>query len=89
MVVVKIDPGLIICCYYRPHISNDLNGVDDIILKLRRQHPECLTIVAGDINLPGIDWKSYRIKAQTPYKHHHLQFLDILAENDLSHTYYM
>ena len=86
MVVVKIDPGLIICCYYRPHISNDLNGVDDIISKLRRQHPECLTIVAGDINLPGIDWETNRIKAQTPYKHHHQHFLDILAENDLTQT---
>ena len=87
LIVVKIAPQLIICCYYRPHISEpSINSIGEILSAIRQQHHDCLLIVAGDMNLPGIDWENNQTKPQTPYKNYHQQFLNIMSENGMTQT---
>ena len=56
IIVVKMDPKIIICCYYRPHIyMQDINKIKNFYEQITDRHPNHKTILLGDINLPEID----------------------------------
>ena len=85
MVIVKLPPNLIICCYYRPNIScpniDEIDRVLDIIIK---QEPNSDILLVGDLNLPHIDWNRHKTKPSTPYQHLHQCFLDVLSTHDMT-----
>ena len=84
-VAVKIAPKVIVCCYYRPHISlRNIDDLSEIINNICTSFPNHLIILVGDMNLPGIDWNALEVKANTQYKDLHRQFLNTLGANNLN-----
>ena len=84
MIFVLVPPKLIICCYYRPHMSvNNVDQINTILDLTRRNYPSHEILFVGDMNFPGIDWNSQTVKPHTQGKKIHQQFLDTLSEHHL------
>ena len=84
MVCVRIPPKLIICCYYRPHVSMpNINGLSEILGYTYSKYPGSQLLFVGDMNFPGIDWTACKVKSNTQYKAIHHQFIHMLNENNL------
>ena len=85
---VKIDTAtsksLYVAAYYKPSAS-DLPSLEDNLAESLARLPQGNDIwFAGDMNLPGIDWKTLNIKPSCPTPGQHNQFIDILADNGLT-----
>ena len=66
VVAVKIQPQMVICCYYRPyvHLSNT-DVINDILDYLQREYQRHTILFVGDMNFPGIDWNTKAVKPLT------------------------
>lgn len=84
MIIVKIPPKLIICCYYRSNISlPNISKINDILDSVMSKYPGCKLLLLGDLNLPGIDWKTHSVKTGAQYKSIHHEFINTLHSNNL------
>ena len=64
--------------YYRPH-SNDeisLTALDSSLSRIRNHNEQI--ILAGDFNLPGLNWKNNAIKQNCPTINQHHMFLSLM-----------
>jgi len=69
--------------YYRPN-ENDLKSLENLNLSLENLKKTNSNIyLAGDFNLPGIDWELGITKHNARYKNQHDLFLDILNDHNL------
>ena len=86
---VKIDSpkskAIYIGACYRPE-HNDLTTIDDLNTSLEKicGRPNNITILGGDFNFPGWDWKNNRLKPNTNYSTIHHQFGDMLHHHGLT-----
>ena len=84
IIVVKMDPKIIICCYYRPHVyMQNINNIRTVYEEITDRYPNHKTILLGDMNLPEIDWLSCGLKHNAQHKQVHDEFLTLLKENNL------
>ena len=75
--------SLHLAAYYRPNANDaeSLTILNDSLEKLPNKNSHIW--LAGDMNLPGINWPSGSIKSSCPSPSQHSQFLDILADHGL------
>ena len=82
------SPPIYICSYYRPPHS-DLQPIlelNESIDKLTRKHQNCNFILAGDFNLPGIEWTDGQgtILSNPTYGYNlNETFIDVLNNHNL------
>lgn len=81
---VRLDECMIICCYYRPHHSDDILNFVESFGKIVEKFPNDQVVLIGDMNFPGFDWRNESIKSGTAYKTLHENFLYFLRENNLT-----
>ena len=74
---------MLIGSYYRPHAS-DAESLAQLDESLARLPKNCHIWLAGDMNLPGIEWPSTSIKPNCPSPAQHNLFIDILADHGMS-----
>ena len=72
--------NLFIVCYYRPPGVNDLDQVHDHLSKLKLLDPSAFIILAGDFNVPNINWSQPDFTAGG---HVNSALLNILSEFNL------
>ena len=75
--------SLFISSYYRPN-AQDAESLAQLDESLARLPKNCHIWLAGDMNLPGIQWPSASIKPNCPTPAQHNLFIDILADHGLS-----
>ena len=75
--------SLFIGSYYRPN-AQDAESLAQLDESLARLPKNCHVWLAGDMNLPGIQWPSASIKPNCPTPAQHNIFIDILADHGLS-----
>ena len=69
--------------FYRPH-ENDVNSLENLNSSLNRlKNTNSNIYIAGDFNLPGIDWDLGISKFHSIFKSQHDLFLDILNDHNL------
>ena len=89
IVWVKLDitkhRSLYLAAFYRPS-ANDQLSLDHLTDSLARLPKNQDIWLAGDMNLPGIDWTTNDIKPSCPTPTQHNQFMEILADNGLTQT---
>jgi hypothetical protein len=77
--------SLYLCSYYNPKTSNQ-EGFVQFRQSLERAssvNNACI-LVAGDFNMPGIDWRSKSVKAGCQHSATHQYFLDTVEDYGLS-----
>ena len=75
--------NLYVASYYRPH-SDDQYSLDQLAESLDKLPKDgCHVWLAGDMNLPGIDWTNGALKSNCPTPSQHIQFMDMMADNGL------
>ncbi len=85
---VKLDiagcKSLYLAAYYRPNANDQesLAQLAESLEKLRKKNSHIW--VAGDMNLPGLDWPSCSLKTNCPSPSQHSLFLEILADHGLT-----
>ena len=85
---VKLETShrnLFIAAYYRPN-ATDQPSLDKLSESLARLPTNSNIWLAGDMNLPGINWTTTDLKTPCPSPSQHTQFIDILADNGLTQT---
>ena len=84
LIAVKIPPQLIVCCCYRPHIHTDnVTEINTILSDICTKNPDCKFLFVGDVNLPGINWRTLQLRPQCQYRGLHRQFIATLLENGM------
>ncbi len=90
-IFVKINrPGkipILLCCTYRPPDSSldDCEKLCNEILTIKTKHKNSLFWLAGDFNLPDIDWKNLTISDTPAYALTiNRRFLDLVSELGLT-----
>ena len=80
------QPHLIICSLYRPPSSNEayLNECCHQLESIRHSYPDSALWIAGDVNLPDIDWVNNTINSHQYSLNLNQIFLDFLQDNALS-----
>ena len=69
MVIVELPPDTILCCYYRPHVSQqNISVINSILSSILHKYPNHKLILLGDMNFPGIDWNAGLVRPGTQYK---------------------
>ena len=68
---LKSSKDLHICVFYRPHVSDEasLSHFKTSLDKLPKKTPGHL-LIAGDFNLPGIDWEQLTTLPKIPLPYH-------------------
>lgn len=85
IVIVKIPTNLIICCYYRSHVSSpNIQNLSKTLNTVLTKHPQCKLILLGDMNLPVLDWQNVTVQHNAQYKSLHLQYVSMLHENNMN-----
>jgi hypothetical protein len=71
-------------CFYNPKTSNE-NGYLEFERSINRADniTNAFIITAGDLNLPGWDWTTKSLKANTQHVNIHHKFTDILDDHGL------
>ena len=76
--------SLYFASYYRPN-ANDQESLDQLAESLSKLPKNNAHVwLAGDMNLPGIEWPSGCLKENCPTPSQHIQFLEILADHGLT-----
>ena len=80
------QPHLIICSLYRPPSSNVayLHECCHQLETIRQNHPDSALWIAGDVNLPDIDWTNNSINNHQYSINLNQTFIDFLQDNALS-----
>ena len=75
---------LYVCSYYRPNAGDreSLEYLNNSLNKISSKN--CHIWLAGDFNLPGLNWSRNEIKPDCPYPALHEQFVEILDDNGLT-----
>ena len=75
--------SLYLAAYYRVNANDaeSLTKLNDSLEKLPNKISHIL--LAGDMNLPSINWPSGSMKSSCPSQSQHSQFLDILTDHGL------
>jgi gamma-glutamyl:cysteine ligase YbdK (ATP-grasp superfamily) len=72
---------MIFCCYYRPHVSTpNIRKLRIILDYVSNKYPDHSLTVAGDVNLPEIDWEKMCLKEEARYKRIHYDFLSMKTQ---------
>ena len=83
---LKVASGknLYIASYYRPHVNDEgsLMQLELSLSKVPRNNSHIW--IAGDMNLPGINWPSQSLKTPCPSPAQHTLFLNILTDHGLT-----
>ena len=77
--------SLYLAAFYRPNAA-DQSSLDNLVESLSRLPKNQEIWLAGDMNLPGIDWATNNLKPSCPTPTQHEQFIDIMADYGLSQT---
>ena len=57
VIVVKIHPNTIVCCYYRSHVGlRNTSEIDDFLEALNDRHQQHNILFVEDMNFLSIDW---------------------------------
>ena len=80
---IKSCKPLLIGSYYRPHAS-DAESLAQLDESLTRLPKNCYIWLAGDMNLPGIEWPSTSIKPNCTSPAQHNLFIDTLTDHGIS-----
>ena len=80
---IKSCKPLLIGSYYRPHAS-DAESLAQLDESLTRLPKNFYIWLAGDMNLPGIEWPSTSIKPNCTSPAQHNLFIDTLADHGIS-----
>ena len=75
--------NLYVASYYRPHVSDQesLDKLDESLSKVPKNNSHIW--IAGDMNLPGLNWPEGNLKTNCPYPEQHDRFTEILADHGL------
>lgn len=84
IIFVRIEKSLIVGCYYRPPHDRDVSILSSNLELLTQQFPNDHIILAGDFNLPHINWHTYQPKLKAQDKVLHNSFLCMLNFYNLS-----
>jgi len=85
MVIIKLPPNLILCCYYKANVSLiNISKMNDIISSILQRYRRCRLVLIGDFNLSGIDWSAGIVRPNAHYKSSQQQFINILHKNCLT-----
>ena len=81
---IASNKNLYIGAYYRSNATDDqsLNSLAQSLAKLPRDRSHVW--LAGDMNLPGLEWSSTQLKPACCSPSQHTLFLDILADHGLT-----
>ena len=83
-IFVRINECIVLCCYYRPHQSCEINNFIETFNNISSKYPKDEIILLGDLNFPGFDWQTGQFKSGVTYKALHESFLSFLFENSLT-----
>jgi len=77
--------SVMIGSYYRPPNANinSLNNLNDSIKNITNQNINKPILIAGDFNLPHINWNNNTVVPSKPQADQHFQLLNIIEEHSL------
>ena len=81
---IASDKNLYIGAYHRPNATDEqsFNSLAQSLAKLPRD--SCHVWLAGDMNLPGLEWSSTQLKPASCSPSQYTLFLDILVDHGLT-----
>ncbi len=86
VIAVQIQSRIIICCYYRPHVSlQNTDTIDGFLEYLETCFPRYNILFVGDMNFPDIIWDKGKgkIKTTSNFKYIHQDFLNVLHRHNM------
>ena len=84
IVFVRINVAAIIGCYYCPQSDTDFTTLTSALEFITGRYPNDHNMLVGDMNLPGIDWRTETVRPHTANKQLHYDFMMMMKLHGFS-----
>jgi len=85
MLILSLKGDIVLCCYYRPHVSlRNIKTIKLILDEITQLHAGHTVLFVGDMNFPDIDWTREQVKPESRHRQIHQDFLHALQDNNLT-----